>query len=91
MKSQFVNFLDIEVAKHRSSFADFQPYADTRVETFFYEHVNGKTDYSKLWQVMRTILLLSHGQATVERGFSVNKQVCSAIALSENFCRNLGQ
>ena len=27
-----------------------------------------------LWQVARTILLLSHGQATVERGFSVNKE-----------------
>ena len=33
-------------------------------------------DVSKpLWNIVRRLLLLSHGQATVERGFSVNKAV----------------
>ncbi|KAH9367337.1 hypothetical protein HPB48_017141 [Haemaphysalis longicornis] len=27
------------------------------------------------WKVIRLLLVLSHGQATVERGFSVNRQV----------------
>jgi len=31
--------------------------------------------YSKLWNVVKMLLVLSHGQATVERGFSINKQV----------------
>ena len=31
--------------------------------------------YSSLWPVVEQLLLLSHGQATVERGFSVNKEV----------------
>jgi len=30
--------------------------------------------YSKLWNVVRMLLVLSHGQAAVERGFSINKQ-----------------
>ena len=29
----------------------------------------------KLWTCVKSLLLLSHGQASVERGFSVNKQV----------------
>ena len=28
-----------------------------------------------LWEIVRKVLLLSHGQATVERGFSCNKEV----------------
>jgi len=31
--------------------------------------------FSKLFQVVKQVLLLSHGQAAVERGFCVNKQV----------------
>ena len=36
----------------------------------------------KLWLVVRRLLLLSHGQATVERGFSINKQ-CTDDNISE--------
>lgn len=31
--------------------------------------------YPELWTFCKKLLLLSHGQATVERGFSVNKEV----------------
>ena len=31
--------------------------------------------YKSLFSVVKLILILSHGQATVERGFSVNKEV----------------
>jgi len=31
--------------------------------------------YSKLWKVVKMLLVLPHGQATVDRGFSMNKQV----------------
>ena len=31
--------------------------------------------FSTLWQVVKQVLLLSHGQAAVDRGFSVNKEV----------------
>ena len=35
----------------------------------------GSDDYGQLWSVVKMVLFLSHGEATVERGFSVNRQV----------------
>ena len=34
-----------------------------------------KDEYKNLWKVVEITLLLSHGQASVERGFSVNKNL----------------
>ena len=31
--------------------------------------------YRSVWRVVSDLLLLSHGQASVERGFSVNRQI----------------
>jgi len=30
--------------------------------------------YSKLWKIVKMLLVLSHDQASMERGFSVNRQ-----------------
>ncbi len=38
-----------------------------------------------LWQVVAQLLMLSHGQASVERGFSVNKQMERANMCHETF------
>ena len=38
------------------------------------------SNYKSTWLIVRIILVLSHGQATVERGFSENKML-----LVENF------
>lgn len=69
---QFSSFLDIE-AKNES----FQAYSNAdggaRIDTFLYEKMSKV--YPELWDVCRKILLLSHGQTTVERGFSTNKEV----------------
>ena len=35
----------------------------------------GDKQLVKVWRVVELLLLMSHGQATVERGFSVNKEV----------------
>ena len=32
-------------------------------------------EFAQLWNVLRSLLILSHGQAHVERGFSINKEV----------------
>lgn len=32
-------------------------------------------NYVALFDVVETLLMLSHGQASVERGFSVNKEI----------------
>ncbi len=43
-----------------------------RLETLLYSQLSYKAEFFKLW---RKLLLLSHGQASVERFFSVNLQV----------------
>ena len=40
-----------------------------------YLHDKMCTRYPSLWMAVRMALLLSHGQATIERGFSINKEV----------------
>ena len=41
--------------------------------------------FTQLWKVVRDVLLLSHGQADVERGFSVNRQVEADNLSQEGF------
>jgi hypothetical protein len=67
---QFGHFLSLE-AKHES-FSSFQPMR-TRLDVFLHGLLH--QSYPELWAFCRKLLLLSHGQATVERGFSVNKEV----------------
>jgi len=49
------------------------------------ETMAGKDMYSKLWNVVRMLLVLSHGQAAVERGFSMNKQAEEVHLQAETF------
>ena len=45
-----------------------------RLDTLMLDTMSINDTYSKLWKVVKMLLVLSHGQATVERGFSMNKQ-----------------
>ena len=56
---------------------------ENRLDELYYEVAGSREKYAKLWGVVKTLLLLSHGQASVERGFSVNKLV-SVVNLSEH-------
>lgn len=53
------------------AFRDFS-FSTQRLDEFLQEKMKM---YPTAWSVVRELLLLSHGQATVERGFSYNKQV----------------
>ena len=37
--------------------------------------MDAQKDYKDLWNTVKFLLTLSHSQATVERGFSINKEV----------------
>lgn len=69
---QYQMFMEIVVSGN-SSFTTFRPGSE-RLDTLLSRHLKGKEQYAALWQVVQDLLLLSHGQASVERGFSVNKQ-----------------
>ena len=70
---QFAMFLDSIPVFGSERFANFQS-AEDRVDTLFFECMANES-YKSLFSVVKLILILSHGQATVERGFSVNKEV----------------
>lgn len=70
---QFAMFLDGILVFGSERFANCQS-AEDRVDTLFFECMANES-YKSLFSVVKLILILSHGQATVERGFSVNKEV----------------
>ena len=55
-------------------FLQFDP-ANDRLDVFYWKHINDIKSVEKLAEVLKIILTLSHGQAAVERGFSVNSSV----------------
>ena len=59
---------------HLDKFSSFKITTD-RLDSFLFEVLPNQNESQQLWITMQLILTLSHGQATVERGFSVNKEV----------------
>ena len=72
---QLQEFLTVTVLANRTECAELDPASSCRLDTLLQEHMAEKKVYQMLWKEVRMLLLLSHGQATVERGFSTNKQV----------------
>ncbi|KAL7388776.1 hypothetical protein ABVT39_020436 [Epinephelus coioides] len=58
----------------QASFREFDPRTDT-VDTQLHETMGTSKAFSKGWHVVKMLLVLSHGQANVERGFSINKEL----------------
>ena len=55
-------------------FVNFDP-AIGRLDVLYYERMHNVQKYCKLWEVCNMLLVLSYGQASVERGFSTNRQI----------------
>ena len=62
----------LDEATRDESFKDVD-ISESRVDAFLHEKVSVR--YPQLWGVCEMILIISHGQATNERGFSVDKEV----------------
>lgn len=67
---QFSEFLENVVGQSPSEFLNYD--RTEGLDTFFSGYFL-KTPYGKVWDVIKMLLILSHGQASVERGFSINK------------------
>lgn len=72
IQADFVNFVNETVSENTEEFLNFDKET-MRLDDFFSSHL--KTKHIKVWPVIQKLLLLSHGQATVERGFSINKKI----------------
>lgn len=68
LKQQFKRFTN-------SNSNIFKKYNNERLDSYYYSLLKDKDDFCKLWKFIQLILILSHGNASVESGFSVNKQM----------------
>ena len=55
----------------KALFQNFKP-GSTRLDKFYFNCLDNQREYAELWRVIKLILVLSHGNAAVESGFSVN-------------------
>ena len=74
-KQHFPKFLEI-AKENKQSFAEFDLQKEGHhLDTFYWNHIEGVSSVEKVAEVLKMILTLSHGQASVERGFSINKSL----------------
>ncbi|CAH3023527.1 unnamed protein product [Porites evermanni] len=55
-----------------SKFHSYEPYSENSRLDKFYEEIGTKKEYGLLFDVIKLCFCLSHGHATVERGFFIN-------------------
>ena len=70
---EYTSFLDNIPAFGSEKFSNFN-FSTDRLDELFSTYMNTHP-YQKLFKVVQLLLVLSHGQASVERGFSVNKEL----------------
>ena len=70
IEGQFFNFVH-KFAKDSEDFKEFDQKKH-RLDEIWFKNLN-KKQFSQLWGVVSQALVMSHGQASVERGFSTNK------------------
>lgn len=83
VKRQFLDFrqqLNSDPSE-KQVLTNFTPGID-RLDVFYSERLASNNEKKELWSFLSKLLVLSHGQATVERSFSENKEV-SCTNLSE--------
>ncbi|MCK5814301.1 MAG: hypothetical protein KAH03_08580, partial [Cocleimonas sp.] len=73
VKRQLTKLCDDVLASDSEAFRSFD-YKSDRVDQLLHAHLSEKKEFTELWEVTQQVLLLSHSQATVERGFSIHKQ-----------------
>ena len=72
--SKYKAFLVQMKQDHAVDFRDFTPDS-RRLDTFLGNYMQDHIQFAKLWDIFKMLLIISHGQASVERGFSVNKDM----------------
>ena len=74
--AQFEEFIDVLVTCNKQEFVSFSPHdADQWIDELYFKFMSRNSRFDKVCSVINNVLVISHGQATVERGFSVNKEV----------------
>ena len=73
-KKEYFQLISSAQNEYKDAFLSFDE-KKSRLDSFFVELMHGNAKYRKCWTVFKIVFILSHGQAAVERGFSVNKEL----------------
>lgn len=74
INSLYSDFVDVYVSKNLTLFTEYDNN-NSRLDDFYVKHMSTNKEYTALFHVIKLILVLSHGNADPERGFSMNKHV----------------
>lgn len=80
LKRDYQLFVTETVQGNPQTLLQFQNYDKVkgeRLDTLLASVMRPISNLRTLWQLVQCLLVLSHGQASVERGFSVNKEIMS--------------
>ena len=50
-------------------------YLTDHLDDFFGPYLADEKEYVSLWYVSKIVVILSHGQSSIERGFTINKEI----------------
>lgn len=73
-KVQFDEFLSLTLKENQEKFSKFD-WKEQRVDGFLGSFLHRNEKYKALWDVCQIVFICSHGQSSIERGFSVNKEL----------------
>lgn len=71
-KEQYQSFVKDVVTAEFDKFKGFDKY-DQRVDEFLGTYLS-EQKYCKVYDILKIVCTLSHGQSSIERGFSINKE-----------------
>ena len=74
VKKEYFKFIAAVQNEHKDAFLTFDENK-VHLDSFLCDFVHGNTKFRKCWDVVKLLFTLSHRQAAVERGFSVNKEL----------------
>ena len=73
-KKQYDTLIKSVNSEWKDKFLQFE-ISDDSIDSFFTEFMQDNLKFKCCWEVFKLIFILSHGQASVERDFSVNKEL----------------
>jgi len=73
-RSQFSDLCGKASSSLKSNFSAYSVKVN-RLDTFYYDIIGQDIEFAELFSVVKLVLILAHGNATVESGFSVNKDM----------------
>ena len=77
LKKEYTSFFSDDVHGNPRTSQEFKEYdkvSSERVDCYLATYLKD-SKYQKLWDLFKCLLVLSHGQAGVERGFSINSEI----------------